>query len=244
MHRTSALLLAAAAFATPAFAHAQEETICAGVSLQFARPAIAEWTYWLGAGGGWGALGSLSERAVADLRLGGGVDFSLTREGRGDDSAREGAEYQYGGPVEVRLGPWVQAATHIDDVILEGGAMFDVGQTSHASWGTFGMRVGVGAQGLDARGFRVAGSLTLTWGIRYARERYSDGGACVQHDGSRTIEGRGTPTQDHGFVTGIRLFGTARVDADEVYSLVFGVEFEPTFFFPPYDNDLRWIGTR
>lgn len=228
-------LTLAIGLAAPTTVQAQEDTICADVALQFARPAVAEWTYWLGAGGGWGALGSLSERAVADLRLGGGVDFSI---------AREGSDRHYGGPMEVRLGPWVQAATHIDDVILEGGAMLDVGQTSHASWGTFGMRVGVGAQGLDARGFRLAGSLTLTWGVRWAPERYSTGGACVRRDGSLYGIGGGTETQDHGFVSGIRLFGTARVDADEVYSLVFGVEFEPTYFFPPYENDLRWIGAR
>ncbi len=234
MRRTTLLATTFVAWlVSPALAQGQERT-CADIALQFARPAVAEWTYWLGAGGGWDALGHLNERAVADLRLGGGVDFSI---------AHIGPERQYGGPVEVRLGPWVQAATHLDDVVLEGGAMLDVGQTSHARWGTFGLRVGVGSQGLDARGFRLAGSVTLTYGVRWAPERYSMGGGCVEADGVRE-EDPGRPTQDHGFVSGIRLFGTARVDADEVYSLVFGVEFEPTFFFPPYENDLRWIGAR
>ena len=216
----------------PARAQAREG-ICADVSLLMAKPAVAEWTYWLGAGGGWGALGGVSERAIADLRIGGGVDFSI---------AREGSESHYGGPAEVRLGPWIQAATSIDDVVLEGGAMLDVGQTSHAQWGTFGLRVGIGTRG-DAAGFRVAGSLTLTYGVRYAPERYSSGGGCVEADGLRVVD-PGEAMQDHGFVTGIRLFGTARVDADNVYSLVFGVEFEPTFFFPPYESRGRWVGAR
>lgn len=232
--RCISIALLSLALLAPLSAHAQSrEGICADVRLGMAKPAVAEWTYWLGAGGGWGALGNLNERAIVDLRLGGGVDFSI---------AREGSERHYGGPLEVRLGPWIQAATSIDDVVLEGGAMLDIGQTAHAQWGTFGMRVGIGTRG-DAQGFRVAGSLTLTYGVRYAPERYSDGGGCVEEDGLHIVDA-GREVQDHGFVTGIRLFGTARVDAENVYSLVFGVELEPTFFFPPYESQGRWIGAR
>ena len=36
-------------------------------------------------------------------------------------------------------------------------------------------------------------------------------------------------------------FGTVRVDGDAVYTLLFGIELEPSFFFPPY-TDGRWIG--
>lgn len=208
-----------------------QNTVCPDILIGYARPASLEWTYWLGVGGGWHALGRTSEHAVVDLRIGGGFDASV---------ARLGAERQYGGPVELRLGPWIQGSTDIDNTIAEGGFMFDVGQTSHARWGTFGVRIGAGAtfDSHGARQVRSAGSATLTWGIRYAPGRYSDGGACADEQGLNA----GTPTADHGFVTGIRLFGTLRVDETSTYSLVFGVEFEPWFFFPPYRSMARWIG--
>lgn len=220
-----------------------QETTCAGVGLSFAKPATAEWTEWLGVGGGWGALGSSgapSEHAALLVRAGGAVDFEL---------ARVGSELQYGGPVELRLGPWIGADGTFGEspreplVALEGGLSFDVGQTSQAVWGDFGLRVGAGvALGRISSGGVPSGSLTLTWGIRSVLDRYRDGGGCVTEHGLEGID-TGPPASEHALASGIRLFVTARVDGEAAYALTLGVELEPSFFFPPYSPG-RWIGAR
>jgi hypothetical protein len=236
------IALSVAALASPV--HAQE-TACAGVGLSFAKPATAEWTEWLGVGGGWGALasqgvGAPSEHAALLVRAGGAVDFEL---------GQIGSELQYGGPVELRLGPWIGADGTFGEspreplVALEGGLSFDVGQTSQAVWGDFGLRVGAGVMlGRLTPSTVPSGSLTLTWGIRSVLDRYREGGGCVTEHGLEGID-TGPPASDHALASGIRLFVTARVDGEAVYALTLGVEFEPSFFFPPYSLG-RWIGSR
>lgn len=221
-------------------ASAQELTQCADVGLQFAKPAGAEWTEWLGVGGGWGALGTPGEHADVVARAGGAVDFEL---------GQIGDPWQYGGPVELRMGPWICADGTFGEssrepvVALEGGASLDVGQTSHAHWGDFALRIGAGIAlgSLYATSTTVpSGSITLTWGVRWVPDRYRDGGACVTEHGLDLID-TGAPASDHALASGARLFGTVRVDGDAVYTLLFGIELEPSFFFPPY-TDGRWIG--
>lgn len=224
----------------PSAAAAQREEICLDVGLSLAKPAVAEWTYWIGVGGGWGALGEAGEHADLVLRAGGGVDFEL---------GRIGDERRYGGPVEIRSGPWVGLdATFGEGVLepgvaLEGGLSLDIGQTSHAQWGDYSLRVGAGAVWYAA-GWRPAGSLTLMWGVRSVLDRYIEGGACVSGDGRGYVSvDEGRPRSDHALASGIRIFGTLRVDGEASYTLIFGVELEPTFFLPPYSG-ARWIGAR
>ncbi|MFO0686105.1 MAG: hypothetical protein U0234_28850 [Sandaracinus sp.] len=228
-------LLAAAPLAS-----AQDETVCADVALHIAKPATAEWTEWLGIGGGWGTLGTPGEHADLVVRAGGAVDFEL---------GQIGSAQQYGGPVELRMGPWVGADGTFGEsareplVALEGGLSLDVGQTSHAQWGDFALRVGAGVAlgSLYAASTTVpSGSITLTWGVRSVPDRYRWGGGCVTERGIEAID-TGAPASEHALASGARLFGTVRVDGDAVYTLLLGIELEPSFFFPPY-TDGRWIG--
>ncbi len=232
-------LVVVTAVALPASARAQfvDDEVCAGVALRLAKPAAAEWSEWIGVAGGWGSLGSPGEHADLLVRVGGGVDFEL---------AQAGNPQQYGGPVELRMGPWIQAdgtfgeSPRDPSVALEGGLSFDLGQTSHAQWGDYALRVGAGAIA-SASGWRPSGSLTIAWGVRSVLDRYVEGGACVGADGGFDSVFEGRPRSDHALASGIRVFATARVDGDAVYSLVIGFELEPTFLFPPYSLP-RWIG--
>lgn len=233
-------VIALPVLAVAPLASAQDETVCADVAIHVAKPATAEWTEWLGVGGGWGAIGTPGEHADLLVRAGGAVDFEL---------ARVGSEQQYGGPVEVRLGPWIGgdgtfgASPREPIVALEGGLSLDVGQTSHAQWGDFALRIGAGVAlgSLYATTTTVpSGSITITWGVRSVLDRYRWGGACVTDHGLTAID-TGPPASDHALASGARLFGTARIDGDGVTSLVLGIELEPSFFFPPY-ADGRWIG--
>lgn len=234
MHRAVALVIAIAVSSTPTRASAQEQTVCADVALSVAKPATAEWTEWLGVGGGWGALGTSGEHAALDVRAGGAVDF---------EAFHAGDPMQYGGPVTLRIGPWIGADGTFGEsprepaVAIEGGLSLDLGQTSHAQWGDFALRIGAGVSLAQLRGPSTtlpSGSVTLTWGVRSVPDRYRFGGACVGEDGTLTAIDDGGPANDHALASGVRLFGTARIDGDGIVSLVFGLELEPSFVFPPY----------
>lgn len=232
MNGARVVLVLLVALVAPSPARAQEAA-CADVGLSFARPALAEWSDWIGVGGGIARIGQPDHSAVFALRVGGGVDFSI---------ARIGSEQRYGGPVEVRSGPWLGAETTFRTSTLEGGLMLDFGQTAHARWGTFALRVGGGVQLQDER-WAPAGSVTLSWGVRSVLGRYSDGGGCVRANGRTEIVEPGVPRRSHAHASGIRIFGTGRLDGDGHAMLVFGVEIEPTFVLPPYSGG-RFIGTR
>jgi hypothetical protein len=195
---------------------------CAGIGLTVTEPALAEWTYWLGAGGrfAWGGFGSDARYA---LRLGGAVDFSI---------ARFGPEHGYGGLHEVRAGPWVAVEGSEGSRIVEGGAAIDLGRTAHAPWGTLGLRFGPAALRRDARWHALA-SATLSWGVRSVAGRHAAGGACVGGcDGLWGIDRGGLP-RDHALSSGARLFATARLGEEDAI-VVLGVELEPSFLLPPY----------
>ncbi len=208
-----------------------QDSVCADVGLSFARPAVAEWTDWIGVGGGVTHVGEGDHRAAVALRAGGGVDFSI---------ARFGSEQHYGGQFEMRSGPWLGAETTFHVTTLEGGLTLDLGQTYHAQWGTFALRVGGGARLEDDR-WAPAGSVTLSWGVRSVLARYSEGGGCVRGDRTDVVD-HGTPARTHALASGFRLFGTARLDLDGHAALIFGLELEPTFLAPPYSGG-RLLGT-
>lgn len=205
---------------------------CPDVGLTIAKPADAEWTVWIGAGGGSGDLGG-SDHAVFAVRAGAAVDFEL---------ARFGPEHQYGGPVLVRAGPWIGGETLLDTHFAEAGLTIDLGQTYHAQWGTVGLRLGGGGAMRDLD-WSLAGSVTLTWGVRSVPERYRDGGACVGRDGELWGVDTGPPASAVAFASGMRLFGTLRATTEGYAAVIVGVEFEPTFVLPPYSLS-RWGGSR
>ena len=222
-------LLALLALA-PSSARAQDhgadirEELCLGVGLPFAKPAVAEWTTWLGFGGGVDGTGQRGAHRTWAARAGGAVDFSAARFGR---------KYQYGGLMELRLGPWLGAETLGDVHALEGGLHLDLGQVSHAQWGSLALRVGAAAVHRDDR-WRGAGTATLAWGVRSVPARYSDGGGCVGARGELTTIDTGAPRRAHAYASGMRVFATMRVEADGHATVLVGIEVEPSFFFPPY----------
>ena len=129
----------------------------------------------------------------------------------------------YGGAVEVRLGPWLALHLPADrHASGEGGLTLIVTQTQHASWGTYGIRFG-GGYGADREAHIVG---TLWGGVRYVPFR----------------AGQAPP----GLVskaTGIRVVATVRRTLGQVQgeALVFGIEFEPDYFLPPYSL-FKWGG--
>lgn len=224
-------LVCAAAVTHAGTARAQERG-CAGVGLSVAKPAVVEWTWWLGVGGGLGDLRGDDDPDLA-LRAGAALDLSI---------ARLGDPHGYGGQVEVRAGPWLGAETLLDTHFVEGGTTIDLGQTYHAQWGTFGLRLGAGGA-LREDSWSPAGSVTLTWGVRSVLARYRDGGACVGRDGELWGVDTGPPPDAFALASGIRLFATGRLTTDGYATLIFGIEIEPTFLFPPYSLS-RFGGSR
>jgi hypothetical protein len=95
-------------------------------------------------------------------------------------------------------------------------------QTQHASFGTFGLRVGVGHGG-DRETHLTA---TLWGGVRYVPVRAGQAP-------------RGLVSK----ATGIRVVATARrlLGPDPGSALLFGVELEPDYFLPPYSL-FKWGG--
>lgn len=129
----------------------------------------------------------------------------------------------YGGAWELRSGSWLALRMPGDrGASGEGGWTVVLTQTQHASWGTFGLRVGAGYGG-DREAHVVA---TLWGGVRYVPARAGQ-----------------APDGPVSKATGIRIVATARriVDPIDAPSLVFGVEFEPDYFLPPYSL-FKWGG--
>jgi hypothetical protein len=129
----------------------------------------------------------------------------------------------YGGPWEVRVGPWLAFEHPLDrGASGEGGLTMIFTQAHHASWGTFALRVGAG-HGADFETHVVA---TLWGGVRYVPMRANE-----------------TPRGPIAKATGVRIVATVRsvITPVETTALVFGVEFEPEYFLPPYSL-FKWGG--
>ena len=131
-----------------------------------------------------------------------------------------------GGAFEVRMGPWLALQTPTDGRASgEGGLSLIFTNTEHASWGTFGLRTGMGYGGAD----QTYVTTTLWGGVRYVPARvWRNGGG------------------DRGPIakaTGIRIVATVRriVDPVEMPAVLFGIEFEPEYFLPPYEL-FKWGG--
>lgn len=191
------LAAAAVVCASPAAAHAQGADFEVGPWLGWA--AGVEW-----AGG--------RQRDVLSLNAGLDTTAAVSQLGGG-----------YGGTVEVRLGPWVAFESPLDRKASgEGGLTMIVTQSRHASWGTYGLRVGAG-HGADRATHLVA---TLWGGVRYVPMRAGE-----------------VPSGPIAKATGVRIVATYRttVTPIEAAALVFGIEFEPEYFLPPYKL-FKWGG--
>lgn len=194
---------------------------CIAIAIQDVTPATFELSPWLFGGGGFrtrdgGGLGT----------LGGGADGTFGIATIGSPRAF------YGGPVELRAGPWIAIETPFDRVRGEGGLALTVGQVRHARWGTFGVRLGAGHDFQDRP--HLVG--VLTYGVRYVPGRIAEErGACDPP----------SPTPDFALGSGAKVFGALRrpvgTGAEQGFEMVFGVELEPTFFLPPYRLS-KWIG--
>ncbi|MBL8956194.1 MAG: hypothetical protein JNK82_35810 [Myxococcaceae bacterium] len=214
-------LLASAA--TPEQQERDERGACIMILITDTNPARAEWTWWLGAGGGLRDFRTAASRAVFAARLGAGVSFGLATL----------PDPGYGGPYELRWGPWLGAETQLDGALGEGGLEVSFGQEHHARWGTYSVRLG-GGYGFDAGGPSPHLSITATGGVRSVPARYTERGACDPPAMPLT----------HAFASGVRIFATLRVPFAGARGIAFvaGLEFEPSFFLPPYSLS-RWLGS-
>jgi hypothetical protein len=205
---------------------AAQEGICADVGLDFAKPAKVEWTDWIGAAGG-----SDGGTGVFALRAGLAADFEAGQFGHP----------RYGGPQELRIGPWFDAETTFRAGVLEGGMSMDLGQTEHDPWGDLALRFGGGATNVSGA-WTPSASVTLTWGVRSVLGRYSEGGGCVTNHGVDVTD-EGAPQRTFAHASGVRLFFTARSDDAGRATFLVGLELEPTFVLPPYSSG-RLMGGR
>ena len=173
-----------------------------------AEPAPSEWTYWYGASVGTRRLAGKSVVA-GQGSLGLEATFHL---------ATFGSATQYGGAYELRWGPWMGSSFGPREAIGEAGLKCHWSQLEHAQWGTFELRLGGGyglTQGVPGPHF-VA---TVAGGVRSFLDRYKP---------------PPPPAVSIGSV--LRLFATTRVrpGSRAPWDLVFGIEFEPSIFGPPY----------
>lgn len=213
----------------PVDAAAQEVAIqgpiiaCPAILLIDSVPANLEWSYWITGGGGLDTTGSGKRFGVIGAGVEGTTQLSTAT-----------TQSQYGGPYEFRGGPWWNIVSDFRGARAEGGYVLSFGQVQHAQWGTYTVRVG-GGMGEDRLGLSPHFVVTLTGGIRYAGQRYSERGGCDAQPGPKSL----------GMADNFRLFATARSTlADGApWQFTFGVEFSPTFFLPPYSLG-KWIGAR
>jgi hypothetical protein len=209
------LVLAGSLFASSA--HAQPERTCILLGIVDVQPATVEIGPWLHAAGGWRS----TDEAIASL--GGGVDATF-------GLATAGQDRQYGGPVEIRIGPWLGFETPLGAARGEGGLTMTLGQTRHARWGTFGARFGAGYGTGDLAHLAAV----LWWGVRNVPGRAGP---------TRGVCDPPAPAPAVALASGARLFGALRRELGGGYAheLVFGLELEPTFLLPPYSGS-KWIG--
>ena len=206
-------LLAASVLGAPDVQPARD---CVALEVLTARPAMLELGPWLSAGG------SFAEGRTAAWSLGAGLELStqLTQLGRS----------RYGGAHELRVGPWVAAETNTRSLRGEGGLSLIVGQESHARFGALGLRLGVGYS-TEAQSHLVG---VLSYGIRYVPGRADEPrSACDPEPANKPF----------AWASGARLFAAVRQNTAAAFGpeMSVGVEFEPSWFFPPYTLG-KWAG--
>ncbi len=211
-------------------AHAQEIDLrgplsgaCIAVLYHRAQPAKLDLATWTSAGVVARERGA-GTPADAQLAVGAELTTELARY-RGFPSGPYGP---HNGLAEIRVGPWVQAATSLPGGLVEAGLKTHVSALYHASWGTFDLRGGLG-YGAFAEGRSPHAVATLTYGVRSFVRRHKYFGACDPVPRADAFEA--------GNVA--RLFVTARAPLDfpGAHQLVVGIELSPLFFAPP----LSWF---
>lgn len=190
----------------------------APAKIRDAVPAQLEWSYWASGGASYLDGGRLVPAAGigAELTFG-----AITYVGLPAGSI-------YGprlGRAELRVGPWIGAATHAGGSLLEGGVKIHLGAVYHASLGTFDLRFGSG-YGEHPDGRSPLGSLTFAYGVRSALGRYS----VREHDEAPPLP------KTSGLASVARLFITYRrgFDKEASQEIMLGIELTPLFLLPPY----------
>ena len=196
---------------------------CIALLIIDAQPAVAEWSAFVGGGIVVSELTAEQSAWGGAMRVGGIVDFGIATFGERD----------YGGPMHLRLGPYLLGESDLASVLVEVGAELSLGQVAHARWGTFGLRLGV-ARGFETPSGPTQAAATLLWGVRAVAGRYSERGAC---DYPAAPAG-------HGYASGFRFYAGVRttVAGGSDAMIHFGIEVEPSFLFPPYSLS-RLIGS-
>lgn len=174
-----------------------------------AGPATFEWTAWIGAGVGVAKQLEEDRSTVFGFRVGAAFDLDVVQIYN---------PWHYGGKFDIRCGPWIVGEARPDAQYIAGGLALDLGQTRHASFGTYTLRFG---GGYDFTGHNNIAQFSFLGGVRYVPRRFS------------------SSDDDHGhpsvaFASGIRMFGTLTSDFGGSSSLVIGIELEPTWAIPPY----------
>jgi len=176
--------------------------------------AVLEMAAWLELGGGARIAPST---ASARFSVGGGVDatFGVANFGH--------PEYGNGSPFHVRVGPWIGLESPLDRVRGEGGLSATLGARGSSGFGTFGARLGAGYGSAGVPD--LVG--VLSYGVRYVPGR-------VRCDPPRT------PT--FAFASGGRFILAVRKETagSEAFEMILGVEFEPTWLWPPHDWPNNW----
>jgi hypothetical protein len=176
-------------------------------------PALIQIAPWLGLGGGF-----RGSRAVASFSL--GVDATVAVLKLFEPSP---TSYDYGGAFRLRLGPWVAAQTTLRRVGGEGGVSFVLRKDRFGSYGSFGLRGGVGADKRGAAYWVAAAS----WGV-YGEEPTNEvcWGAC---DPVPALRGPDT----FGLADGARLVVSFRRQLEHpVNEVTFGIELQPSWLWP------------
>jgi hypothetical protein len=217
--RLTGVLALFSCWASLAHAAAERRSVresCPQALIHEVNPARLEWAYWIAAGAvrgqdaPWSAVGGIG----AELTLG-----VLTYRGF---PATGGP---WAGRGEVRIGPWLAAATRREGGLLEGGPKLHLGGIYPPSWGTFDLRLGAGL-GAFAEGRAANLSATMLWGTR---------GVLGRHTARSPCSPRAAP-RDWAEASVLRLFVSHRrtIDAPIDSETAVGLELSPTLLLPPY----------
>ena len=194
------------------------------VALHEVKPAHVEWAYWVSGGV---VVGRSGRPASAS----GAIGFELTRQAllyRGFPAG----EWGWLALSELRIGPWLSAATRDDGGLVEAGLDLKWMAVYRPTWGTWDLRLGAG-YGAFGSGRAPFMNATLLWGVESVRNRYQRRGYCEPSRPAATVAEASV----------VRVFFTHRaaLTGSEFGEFVLGIEVSPSMLLPPWSGS-RFIG--
>ena len=196
---------------------APQPPLCEDLLLFDVTPARHEWAYWVS--GGWRSASH--DGSGASVGVGGELTWSLATLG----GFPAGVGVAGRRLAELRVGPWLAAATRTEGGLLEGGLKVHWGAVDQSAFGTFELRLGAGVAAFY-HGPAPTLDATLLWGTRSVLGRYRRRSPCEPRATAKPIAESSV----------LRFFFTQRtsLSSEGDHEFVMGIELSPSLLLSPY----------